>query len=84
MPTAEDEVMGKLRTHVAMLVGSSMEQVETDRPLHLLGLDSMGFVDLLVFIEKQFKLSLMSSTLVHDDFASLAALTKRIVQASPP
>lgn len=83
MPVSEDEVTRKLMTHVAMLTGTPMEQVETDRPLHLLGLDSMGFVDLLVFIEKQFNLSLMSSTLAQDDFASLAALSRRIVQASP-
>ncbi len=74
--------MLKLRAHVAMLTGTGSEQVATDRPLHLLGLDSMGFVDLLVFIEKQFDLSLMSSGLAQDDFASLEVLTQRIVQTA--
>jgi acyl carrier protein len=82
MPMTADDVMLKLRTHVAMLVGVEAAQVATDRPLHLLGLDSMGFVDLLVFIEKQFGLSLMSSGLAHEDFASLSVLAQRIVQAS--
>lgn len=77
-----DEVMSKLRAHVAMLIGVDAEKVATDQPLHLLGLDSMGFVDLLVFIEKQFGLALMSSGLAHEDFASLAILAQRIVQVS--
>ena len=82
MPMNENDVLLKLQTHVALLVGSDAAQVAADRPLHLLGLDSMGFVDLLVFIEKQFNLSLMSSGLAQDDFASLSILTQRIVQAS--
>ena len=78
----EKDVLLKLQAHVAMLVGTDAAQVAADRPLHLLGLDSMGFVDLLVFIEKQFNLSLVSAGLAQDDFASLAVLTQRIVQAS--
>ena len=78
----ENEVLPKLRAHVAVLVGADAEAVATDQPLHLLGLDSMGFVDLLIFIEKQFDLSLMSSGLAQGDFASLSVLAQRIVQAS--
>ena len=78
----ENDVLLKLQTHVAMLVGTDAAQGAADRPLHLLGLESMGFVDLLVFIEKQFNLSLVSAGLAQDDFASLAVLTQRIVQAS--
>jgi len=82
MPIAEKEVLRRLRAHVAMLTGFEAEQVAADQPLHRLGLDSMGFVDLLVFIEKQFDLSLLSSGLAQDDFASLEVLTQRIVRAS--
>jgi acyl carrier protein len=82
MPITAENVMFKLRTHVALLLGTDAEHVATDQPLHLLGLDSMGFVDLLVFIEKQFGLALMSSKLAREDFASLTLLTQRIVQAS--
>jgi acyl carrier protein len=77
-----DEVILKLRSHVALLTGTEADAVACDRPLHELGLDSMGFVDLLVFIEKQFNLSLMKSGLSQDDFASLSVLTRRIVGAS--
>ena len=43
----------------------------------------MGFVDLLVFIEKRFRLPLMTSRLAQEDFATLSRLTRRIVQAAP-
>ncbi len=82
MPVTADDVMLKLRSRVALLVGTDAEHVAEDLPLHALGLDSMGFVDLLVFIEKQFNLSLMSSGLSQDDFASLSVLTQRIVLAT--
>ena len=81
MAATADEVIRKLQAHVAMLLGCHAEHVATDQPLHLLGLDSMGFVDLLVFIEKQFGLSLMASGLSNDDFASLAVLAQRVAQA---
>ena len=80
----ESDVLQDLRSHVAMLTGTEAGAVATDQPLHLLGLDSMGFVDLLVFIEKQYRLSLMSSGLSNDDFASLKVLTQRIVQTACP
>jgi acyl carrier protein len=47
-----------------------------------MGLDSIAFVDLLVFIEKQFKLALASSGLNQEDFASLNGLAQRIVRSS--
>ena len=78
----ESDVLQDLRSHVAMLTGAEAGSVATDLPLHRLGLDSMGFVDLLVFIEKQYRLSLMSSGLSNDDFASLKVLTQRIVQTA--
>lgn len=81
MATTADDVMPQLKSHVAFLLGVEEAHIASDQPLHLLGLDSMGFVDLLVFIEKQFGLSLMNSGLSQDDFASLAVLAQRIAGA---
>ena len=83
MATTIDDVRLKLKEHVAFLLGVAADGVAADRPLHELGLDSMGFVDLLVFIEKQFGLSLMNSGLSQEDFASLEVLAKRIAEALP-
>lgn len=76
-----DNILPELKSHVAFLLRTEPGDLAVDQPLHLLGLDSMGFVDLLVFIEKQFGLSLMNSGLSQDDFASLAVLAERIAGA---
>ena len=81
MAKTPDETLLKLKEHVAFLLGVEASGIAADQPLHLLGIDSMGFVDLLVFIEKQSGLSLMNSGLAQDDFASLAVLASRIAGA---
>ncbi|MBF0593867.1 MAG: acyl carrier protein [Candidatus Omnitrophica bacterium] len=52
--------------------------VAADKPLHELGLDSMGFVELLVFIEKKFGLKLMDSGLSRDHFKTVRVLADNI------
>ncbi|MFH0753951.1 MAG: phosphopantetheine-binding protein [Candidatus Omnitrophota bacterium] len=52
--------------------------VGDETPLHELGLDSMGFVELLVFIEKKFNLKLVDSGLARDNFKTVRALANSI------
>ena len=54
--------------------------VGEDRPLHELGLDSMGFVELLVFIEKKFNLKLVDSGLARDSFKTVRILANSIYE----
>ncbi|MBF0387218.1 MAG: hypothetical protein HQL20_05110 [Candidatus Omnitrophica bacterium] len=55
-------------------------QVGEDKPLHELGLDSMGFVELLVFIEKKFNLKLVDSGLARDNFKTVRILASSIFE----
>ena len=55
-------------------------QVGEDVQLHELGLDSMGFVELLVFIEKKFNLKLVDSGLARDNFRTVRILAKSIYE----
>ena len=55
-------------------------QVTEDVPLHDLGLDSMGFVELLVFIEKKFALKLVDSGLARDNFRTVRILANSIYE----
>ena len=76
------EILGRLKTRVAFSVGAKHEgDVAVDQPLHALGLDSMGFVDLLVFIEKEYGVPLMASGFSQADFSSLEAVANRIAAA---
>lgn len=78
-----NEILPQLRAHVAPFIGAARaDDVAPDRCLHELGLDSMGLVDLLVFVEKRFGVSLLAAGVRQDDLASLAALASKIAEHS--
>ena len=49
-----------------------------DSPFQSLGMNSLGFVELLVVIEKRFNLKLMETDLSRDDFQTIRSLALRI------
>jgi acyl carrier protein len=67
-----------LANEISIILGVEATQLKYDAPLHSLGMDSMSFVELLVFIEKQFKLNLMASGLNKEDFQTIASLAGKI------
>jgi len=67
-----------LAKEISIILGVEAVQVKTDAPLHSLGMDSMSFVELLVFIEKAFKINLMASGLKKEDFQTIASLAGKI------
>jgi acyl carrier protein len=77
-----DDVVEQLKDRIAFLLEKDAALISADQPLHELGLDSIAFVDLLVFIEKQFNLALASSGLAQEDFNSINILAQRIVQST--
>jgi acyl carrier protein len=77
----QEEVVTQLKERIAFLLDKEAGAISADQPLHEMGLDSIAFVDLLVFIEKQFKLALASSGLAQEDFKSLNCLADRIARS---
>jgi len=77
-----ETVIEQLKERIAFLLDKDVASISGDQPLHEMGLDSIAFVDLLVFIEKQFNLALASAGLNQEDFASLNGLSQRIVRSS--
>ena len=67
-----------LINEVSAITASDISVVSADAPLHDLGIDSLGFVELLVAIEKRFNLKLMESGLSQEDFQTINSLAKRI------
>ena len=55
----------KLIQEVATILCIQPQAVKTDVPLPALGIDSMGFVELLVVIEKKFNLRFIESVLTR-------------------
>jgi acyl carrier protein len=76
----ERQIENILISHLAMILSLKPQEIKSDTPLHTLGVDSLSFVELLVFIEKRFNLKLMESGLALRDFYTVAALTKCIVK----
>ena len=68
----------KLIQEIASILCVETSVVKPDVPLPVLGLDSMGFVELLVVIEKTFNLRLIESGLTREDFETIHALACRI------
>lgn len=67
---------------IAAILRKAPADIGVSTPLPVLGLDSMGFVELLVVIEKKFKLRLMESGLTREDFETIHALASRIGKGS--
>ena len=63
---------------VAAILSKDPGLIEPEIPLHEMGLDSLGFVELLVVIEKKFKIKLMESGLTRSDFRTIRSLSSKI------
>ncbi len=78
-----NQIENILQDQVAMITATKKEKITMNEPIHSFGIDSLGFIELLVFIEKQFKLKLMESGLTKDDFKTISSLAKCIVKLLP-
>ena len=64
----------KLIQGISSITNKDASAVGLDKPFHELGIDSLGFVEILVFVEKTFKLQLIASDLTRKDFESIRTL----------
>ena len=67
---------------VAVILAVDSSTISSSAPLHTLGIDSFGFVELLVFIEKTFNLKLIESGLTKVDFQTIHLLASYISRMS--
>lgn len=75
-----DDIKKILIGEVAAISASNSDDVAADVPLHDLGIDSLGFVELLVAIEKRFNLKLIESGLRREDFETIESLAQCIIR----
>ncbi len=74
------EIEDLLIQEVATITGNAPGNIRADAPLHTLGLDSMGLVEVLVFIEKRFALRLMETGLSQEHLETLKALAASVAR----
>ena len=79
---SEHAIEKRLVGEVAAILRVAPERIGVDTPLPELGIDSMGFVELLVVVEKAFGLRLAEHVLEPGDFATVGAMARRIAHAS--
>ena len=72
------EIEQKLIQGISSIMNREESTIGTDMPFHELGIDSLGFVEILVFVEKTFKLQLISSDLTKKDFETIHTLASFI------
>jgi len=71
----QQEIEGKLIQVISTITNQDAAEISPEKPFHELGIDSLGFVEILVFIEKTLKLQLIASQLNRKDFESVRALS---------
>jgi len=72
------DIENKLIQTIASITHQEIDTVIPDKSFHELGIDSLGFVEILVFIEKTFKLQLIASDLTKKDFETIHSLASFI------
>lgn len=67
-----------LRNEIAVILSKEPAEIPTDAPLHSLGIDSMSFVEILLFIERTFNLRLIETGLAKEDFETIGSMARCI------
>jgi len=75
---SDQSVQQQLVQRVASILSVDPAVVDVKAPLHTLGLDSMRLVEILVFVEKQFGIDLMDSSLTREDIHTIDALARTV------
>lgn len=72
------QIEEKLIQGISSITSRNASEILPDKPFHDLGIDSLGFVEILVFIEKTFALKLIASDLTRKDFETIHSLAAYI------
>ena len=72
------EIEEKLTEGISAIMSMDKSSMAPDVPFRELGLDSLGLVEVLVFIEKTFKLNLIELDLTKKDFETINSLASFI------
>lgn len=75
-----NEIEDRLVQGIASITSRDKSSIAVDTPFHTLGIDSLGFLEVLVFIEKAFKLQLIETDLTKKDFETIHSLASFISQ----
>jgi acyl carrier protein len=75
------QIKEKLVEQISLTIGEEPSNIKSDMLLHELGVDSLGLVELLIFIEKEFGIALMDSGISQDSMMKIDSLAQSIQTA---
>ena len=68
----------QLTNRIAEILSCDPSAISPEAYFHTLGMDSLGFVEILIFIEKTYNLALIESGLAMEDFQNVRSLARCI------
>ena len=80
METILRDIEDRLIQEVASIVSGNPSSLTVDMPLQELGIGSLEFVELLVFIENTYHVRLIESNLTRKDFETIRSLAHFITK----
>ncbi len=80
METTLQDIENRLIQEVATIVSGDPTSLAVDMPLQELGIGSLEFVELLVFIENTYQVRLIESNLTRKDFETIRSLSSFITE----
>jgi acyl carrier protein len=72
------EIENILIEGISSIKNLEISEIAPEKSFYDMGIDSLGFVEILVFIEKTFKLELIASDLTKQDFETVHSLASFI------
>ncbi len=75
------QIKEKLIEQISLTIGEEPSNIKSDMLLHELGVDSLGLVELFIFIEKEFGIALMDSGISQDSMMKIDSLAQSIQTA---
>lgn len=75
-----EEVVGKLLEEMALITGKPLGELDRSRSLAQNGINSMGFVELLLTVAKNWNVNLMDAGIGVADVRSVESLAERIAR----
>lgn len=80
----ENEILTILTRETEIILAARAKPVAADTPLASLGFDSLSFVELLIAIERHFKIKLIELGLKPEDTRTLGTLARCVHRALTP
>ena len=71
-----EEISRQLEHFIKSTIVDGSIEVNADTPFNKLGIDSMAIIELVLFIERKFKISIPESGLVPSNFKSINTLAQ--------